>query len=272
MNFADTMTAVILSSPMFCHPSTHVLEETYTQLRKHLPDIPVLILLDGVHPEQNRFQQRYEEYKSALRGKNWSNVTFFEFSDWQHQTGMLNQAIVKQGLVRTPLVLVLEQDRPLCDGPNDWDGIIGAVASNEFASIRFECTEDGFKQVIGPAVSKTGVPLIETEQFVGVQCPQVASLSYLTEFIQGWGEQTKSFVELAVPDVDWIHRRDSFRCAIYAPPGRIIRMYNLDGAYRGMSTSESHVGHPYIITRNANRTEYVQWYCGRVKYQPETSK
>lgn len=64
------ITAVITTSPIPSHPSTAIFDETYTSVRRHLPDVSILVLADGIRPEQrDEFHDDYEQYRSQLREK-----------------------------------------------------------------------------------------------------------------------------------------------------------------------------------------------------------
>src|SRR5271155_5673878 len=121
MNFQSNITALVTTSPIPSCPSTEIISQAYEGIRRRLPDIPVVVLIDGVHPDQQRYRPQYDEYKERLRALQWRNTEFVEFSEYTHQLEMTRQAF-SRGYVKTPLVLWHEHDWELL--PNiEWDKI-----------------------------------------------------------------------------------------------------------------------------------------------------
>lgn len=105
MNFADYITAIITTSPIPSYPSTKFIEQSYNSIRYHLLDIPILILVDDCRIEQSDWRfSKYDPYKAALKGKNWTNTEIIEFSEFTHQAGMVRWAF-QNNKIQTPLIL-----------------------------------------------------------------------------------------------------------------------------------------------------------------------
>ncbi len=172
MEFKDKVTAVITTSPIPSHPSTYFIDQAYDSVRWHLPDIPVLILLDGVHQDYRIWEPSYSAYKQALRSKNWDNVRFQEFSTYTHQAGMARHAF-QNGLIQTPLVLWVEHDFRLLPISIEWESVVQTLLfDREADSIRFSTDDGGVNPSYinhddrGEFVSKSGLRLLKTVEYM----------------------------------------------------------------------------------------------------------
>jgi len=165
MELKDAITTVIATSPIPMHPSTAFIDEAYGSMRHHLPNVPTLVLMDGVREEQQCWATQYAEYKASLRAKNWMNTEFVEFPAYHHEAGMLRAVFDR---IKTPLVLYLQHDSEMSLVPIDWKGIVVALVADEISSVRFNTSEaesEGPDFDRGQLVTQSGVPLLKTVQF-----------------------------------------------------------------------------------------------------------
>jgi hypothetical protein len=137
----EQISVLISSSPIRGHPSTAIIDETLRSIRYHLPDSPILIMADGVRPEQEHYAERYLEYISNLVGRvifKMDNVKLVPFLEFTHQA---NMAMKTLEMVNTPLILFVEQDTPLMDRQIDWKMLKEAITSGATNHIRLHYDE-----------------------------------------------------------------------------------------------------------------------------------
>jgi hypothetical protein len=254
MTPTEAITAIIPTSPLVIHPSTEILDETYVQLRKQLPGVKVLLLIDGIHPEERYLQGKYEEYVENLKEKNWVDVKLLRFLNWEHQSGMLRTAIFSFDLIKTPLVFWSEHDIPLNDEYINWQGIVDTLLDGDIGGIRFELTGDAPKanEVQGRIV-RHGVPLILSTQYVN--WPQVFRLDYFKEFIDSFGD-ARTYLEVTERDGLVGKFWEKFKYGIYSPEPEIKRCYHINGRERGGRQQ----GKPYIEIDGRRRYIYDHPY------------
>lgn len=253
MNPNEAITVVIPTSPIACNPSTEIIDETYAQVRKHLPDAKMILLVDGVHPEETYLTERYRGYTDNLasRWHDWHNVNIRYHDEWLHQSGMLRKLILEDDDVKTPLVFWSEHDIPLRDAPIDWQGIIDTLLDGQIGGIRFELTGDPPKlNEMRGHITPHGIPLELSTQFVN--WPQIFRLDYLKVFLEPF-KNSKTYLECAEFDGRVGHMWDQWKYGIYSPEGEIRRCYHTHGRARGIRE----IAKPYIEINGRKR--YV---CG----------
>jgi len=136
VNLADQVTVIIPTSPVERHPATDVIEETIDSVLQRLPGVEILVVADGVRPEQQALTKNYRLYLyllAALCAHDWSNVLLVIADGWGHQANVTRLALAK---VRTPLVLFVEHDTPLV-GDIEWAPLVELVESGEANVVRF---------------------------------------------------------------------------------------------------------------------------------------
>jgi hypothetical protein len=92
----DLITVLIPSSPIAAHPDTSMIEQTVRDVRAKLPDSEIVIMLDGVRPEQEDRREAYERYKRRflrLTHHMWHNVLPIIFDQPVHQAAMTREAL-----------------------------------------------------------------------------------------------------------------------------------------------------------------------------------
>lgn len=132
----DLITVIIPTSPVPANPDiTHIID-TIDSVRERLPLAEVIVVADGVRPEQDDQRQAYEEALNGLVWAcnwRWRNVVPVILDDFGHQANATRAALE---LVTTPLVLFVEHDTPLV-GESDWPGLCAFAMSGEANAIRF---------------------------------------------------------------------------------------------------------------------------------------
>jgi len=256
MTPTKAITAIIPTSPLMIHPSTEIMDETYVQLQKQLPGVKLLILADGVHPEEEYLRERYEGYLEKLhtRASGWRNTSLYLFKEWKHQSGMLRQVLDDHFSVTTPLVFWSEHDIPLRDDYINWQGIVDTLLAEDLYGIRFELTGDPLKQdeTKGSIVTH-GVPVVLSTQFVN--WPQVFRLDYIKDIMVSFGD-SKTYLECAEYDGIVRDRFNTRRYGIYSPEGDIRRCYHSNGREHGGHYQDK----PYIIVNGRQRHIYDRPY------------
>lgn len=133
----DLITAIITTSPTPGDPSTENIGLTVESIRAHLPACEIVIVCDGVRPEQADQTADYEEYVRRLLWRcnfEWSNVVPVVMDEWGHQANALRAGLQ---LVDAPLLLFMEHDTPLDEHPIQWRDIAEFLTTNQGNVVRF---------------------------------------------------------------------------------------------------------------------------------------
>ena len=172
MPFSHLITAVITTSPIPSHPSTRIIDQAYNSIRQHLPEIPILILADGVRDEQQVWTEKYKEYLSFLKQKERykPDTHVIQFPIFMHQAGMLREVLKKKNdIISTPLILWIEHDFYLLPEVIDWPGIVETLLDNEVTSVRFSTNNDNYAKPPFEReafISQAGIPLRKTIEYL----------------------------------------------------------------------------------------------------------
>ena len=156
----------------------------------------------------------------------------------EHQANLMRQALE---MVRTPLVLFMEHDTPLC-GEIPWGELGDVILSGQANVIRlsseasilepwqhlFLDTQDA-PQYVG------GIPLVRTVQWSSR--PHLADADWYRRIIDTWFDpSSRIFTEEVLHGVvqhAWRTRREAgwreWRLWMYAPPGDMKRSWHTDG-------------------------------------------
>lgn len=127
----DLITAVVTTSPAPLHPSTEHIEAVLDSIRYHLPTCEIVIVADGGDGPD------YDEYLRRLVwlcNTKYSNTVPVLMDDWQHQASCSRKALE---FVRTPLILYVEHDAPLCPDPIEWGLLTQHLLIGASQMIRF---------------------------------------------------------------------------------------------------------------------------------------
>lgn len=230
----EQLTILMPTSPVPSNPSLDKITQTIESVRFHHPTADILILCDGVRPEQEDRRSNYETFVSDLLWKanfEWTNVYPIVSLDFQHQALMTRKGLTH---VNTELILYVEHDIPLVtDMPIDWSGITRLVKSGAIDVLKFSFEASGIHpehehMALDPKIiDMFGVPIRRTVQWS--QRPNVARTDYYREIIEKWFPPTcRTMIE------DKLHGvaqqfPEQFRLATYMPEGSKVRCYHIDG-------------------------------------------
>lgn len=232
------ITVLVATSPIAEHPSTEIIEETIASVRHHLPGSEIIVMIDGVRPEQEHYRERYTEYTRRLLwlcNTKLNNVTPMLFTEHNHQANMTRAALDH---VLTPTVLFMEHDTPLVtDRPIEWDEIVDLIEAKVVDVMRFHYEgrihpEHEYLMVDPHVVNLDGVHLRRTKQWS--QRPHLASTEYYRAIIREFFPPTsRTMIEDRMHGVVKNNEdRERHRVAVYCPSdpdGHIVRSYHLDG-------------------------------------------
>lgn len=223
------ITTLVSSSPIKSHPDTHVLEETIESIRRQV-FTEIILMFDGVRPEQENRREDYEEYIRRalwLCDHKWGTVLPLVFDDHLHQGACTKRALEH---VNTPHILYVEHDTPLT-GNIPWFSLQGLIEDETANLIRFhhehKIPEEHNYLMLDRA---TDLPMTQTLQWS--QRPHLAK----TEFYQSmldrcFPDDEKNFIE----DVVYTHLANTdhwgwWKTWIFTPTGGDIRRsYHLNG-------------------------------------------
>jgi len=233
----DQITVLIPVSPIPSMPSTEVIDQTVASVRQRLPDSEIIIMFDGLPAHFLQYKQAYDEFTKTLLWKinnEMGNAVPLLFNTHHHQTGMVREALK---LVRTPMILFLEQDTPL---HNDipFDKLTEPVRSGYINLLRFH-----FEAQIHPEhqhlmldqspIDILGQPFLRTKQWS--QRPHLASTQYYRDICAKYWDDQPRFIEHAMYGLvaEGGDNYDEHRLHIYAPEGTLVRSKHLDGRRLG---------------------------------------
>lgn len=231
----DDITVLIPVSPIPSNPSTEVIDQTIATVRERLPDSEIIIMFDGVAPWLMEYKTQYEAFTQAMLWKinnELNNAVPLLFDNHSHQSLMMREALK---LVRTPMILFLEQDTPL---HNDipFGQLVEPVRSGYANLIRFH-----FEAQIHPEhqhlmLDETpqnilGVPLLRTRQWS--QRPHLASTQYYRDICDKYWDNQPRFIEHIMYGIVVDGNFDEHRMHMYAPEGTLVRSLHIDGRRKG---------------------------------------
>ena len=228
----NDITVLMPTSPVPSNPSTEIIENTIASVRYHLPEAPILILMDGMRQEQwerSDTRRNYREFKDnlILAMSKDERVYFTEFSKHTHQAEMTRYIL---GGVGAPLVLFVEHDTPLVRQPIDWDGIGRTILSGWVNYVRFhhiDHWEPLHEYLMRGKIDPCGVPLIKTVQWS--QRPHVASTAFYRELMKQFRPGCRTMIEDFIYDYVAEGPWEKYKLAIYAPmEGGIQRSLHTD--------------------------------------------
>ncbi len=229
----DFITVVIPTSVLPSHPELYIIEETIQNIRVHLPDVEIILQIDGLRSEQEDRKTDYDEYKTQILWDclhKYKNVLPVVFDEHSHQSDMMRETIDK---IRTPLLLYVEGDAPLTpDRPIDWQKCVDFIMDGEANTIRFH-HEAVIPTEHNHLMLKTKDKFLQTIQFS--QRPHLSTVAYYRDIVLP-KIPAKSFIEDTFHSVvqqdyyeDGLIGWYKHRLWIYMPGDDIKRSYHLDG-------------------------------------------
>lgn len=237
----NDISVLIPTSPISAHPSTMLIQKCVASVRKHLPDAPIYVMIDGIREEQRHYTERYVDYiRNLVDTVDFHTVTFVPFIAFTHQAAMTRKTLE---LVKTPLILFMEHDTFfLDDAPIDFEGISRVIKSGALNMVQFHCQwepwiipEHEHLMLDKERVYFDGVPMVRTWQFSAR--PHVASADFYRKVLANYfSANCKTFIEDRMHDVVTSTRTtlgddgwSNWKLAYYAPEGSIRRTWTDDG-------------------------------------------
>lgn len=221
------ITILISTSPIKSHPSTDIIDKCIASVRQYLPTSRIIIMADGVRPEQEDYTERYHEYLTRLQNK-YPEVGFFREGEHAHQANMTKDALP---LVETPLIFFIE---------HDWE-MIGKIPMHELAQailagyanqIRFCLDEWMIPEHAYMMLGDENIGEVRiTHTYQWSQRPQLATTELYRELLSKLPDDANIMIEdfvYGIVTADYeMTGVDKYRLAIYTPGMK--RTNHLDG-------------------------------------------
>jgi len=227
MSDRNDITVLIPSSVIPSHPSTHVLDWTIGSVRSQLFKAPIIVMLDGVRPEQEARKEAYEEFKRRLifplLPSEVGSVRKAEFSTFHHQAAMMRETLQQ---VTTPLILFIEQDWLLLE-PIPWDAMAKTILDRDADLIRLHQTagiHHDHEYLFAEKVVLNGIPLKRQRHFWAQ--PHIAHVDWYRKQMENFTASARTFLEDRLYGLYW---NTPDRIYTYAPEGSIKRVAHTDG-------------------------------------------
>lgn len=233
----NQLTILIPTSPIPSHPSTWILDETITNLRKYT-DAKIMIMFDGLHKSMGHRESDYYLYKEKVednisRGV-YGDCASLNFNKHTHQAGMTKAALK---LISTPLIMFCEHDTSPV-GEIQFNEICELVGhSTEINYVRFNIfdrilDEHKYLMLGEPIYYAYGVRLVRTIQWS--QRPHVAKTQWYRQILNSYfrADDNTMIEDVMHGVVIEKHKelgRDMFGLSVYTPEGNQLRSYHSDG-------------------------------------------
>lgn len=235
--FVNEPTVLMTTSPIPLHPDMSYIEQSMASVREQLPDARVIILADGVRPEQEHLRPAYDEYvlRLTLKLPDWS-AELYQSPVWVHQANLIRVGVE---MTTTSTVAFVEHDSVLT-GEIPWGRLVETIESKQAHCIRLV----GFHEIPwywahlmcdDKNREVNGLPLRRTYQW---SCqPHIASTEIYRKICETYfAPESRSFIESVMWSVvanAWVERGDKgwdpWRLWIYAPPDDMRRCFPLPG-------------------------------------------
>lgn len=243
----DNITIILVTSVLPSHPNTRVIDETMKAIRTQLPNVEIIMQIDGLREEQLDRKENYDEYKTQVLWKclhEWDNVLPIVFTEHSHQSTMMRETI---DLIKTPLMLYVEGDAPLTpDRDIDWDKCVQYILDGSASTIRFHHEEVLPKEHESLMIGQPENGFRKTFQWS--QRPHLSTVRYYKDVVLP-SVKERAFIEDTFHGIvhqDWIvdgkigwYRH---RLVIYYPKDGLQRSYHIDGREGGLKyTSDDEI-------------------------------
>jgi hypothetical protein len=233
------VTAVIVTSPSPLHPSIDMIMETLHSVRDRLPNVEILIGIDGLRPDDGR--DSYYEYARRLCAEvnPMRNICPFVFTEHLHQSGMMMKLM---GEYDSRYTLFMEHDTPLV-GEIDFEQCVSLMDEHHLSALRFH-----YADFIAPEHASMFLELQSKKKFLRTiqysARPHLVNTDTLDWWLSAYFGSSKTFLEdtlhsvLAHPteaetQMERQVRLASIwgrnRLAVYNPGGSMRRSAHLDG-------------------------------------------
>lgn len=232
------LTVLIPTSPIPSHPSTAVLDETISNVRKYTQE-KILILFDGIHESLLHREADYLVYKASVIHKIesgfYGDCGHIIFNEHTHQARMTRFAL---DYVTTPLILFCEHDTsPIGDIPFDaicylveHEPTVNYMRFNIFHMILPEHRELMTKEETAFTLDYVRIDFTRTIQWS--QRPHIAKTQWYRDILENhFGKEHKTMIEdvmHSVVQVQWHEKNIDMGLTIYTPEGNQLRSYHSD--------------------------------------------
>jgi len=221
-DIAPPLTVLMPTSPIASHPDTAIIEQTIQSVRDRT-DAPILVMADGIRPEQEHYRERYNQYLRELvrLADRWPNIIPVVFDEFTHQANMTRRTL---DLVDSAHMMFVEHDTPLV-GDIPFDRILADIPER-FDVVRLLHESD----VLKPHAYLHDPPdngYVPTRQWS--QRPHIATTGYYRRIIaEHFRPEAKTMIE------DTMHGAaqttpGEHRIGIFYPEGDKKRSTHLDG-------------------------------------------
>lgn len=223
-DFSEDMTFIITTSPIESHPGTQIIRDTVASIRYWHPTAEIMIVADGVRPEQEHLTSAYQEYLlhvNWLCNFEWSNVHLIPMGHFAHQVGMTRYVL--DYYVETDLICFMEHDTPLVtDEGIQWNALKQIVSDGNYDVIRLyhEGQIPSEHEYLYDCCSENlhGAWVRNTHQWS--QRPHIAKANYYRKILfEHFSEGAITFIEDKMHSVAQV-TPDQHKIAIYTPAPR----------------------------------------------------
>jgi len=254
IDFDDTITVLIPTSTIKLHPSTEIIDQTIQDIRAKLPEAEIIIMVDGLNAHFSDRKADYEEYTRRLIWKcnvEWKNVLPLVFDKPTHQVGMAREALK---IVKTPTILYVEHDAPICSDVEfgySWDELVKTILEGTANVVRFHhearILPEHEELMIGPVEYVNGVPMRKTMQWS--QRPHLARTEFYKQMLyQYFAPDAFGMIEDHIYSKCLIDCREhgmmgwyNWRIWVFHPEGdNIKRSYTVDGRQDDLKYDEEY--------------------------------
>lgn len=216
----ERVTFLVPTSPIRLHPDPTLLIECLESIVYRYPDANVIVLADGVRPEQEHYREAYEAYLDSFKYFEIHGITMYKSEEWVHQANMVRIGLE---LVTTPVVGYVEHDCLLTGDVEDrvFDAITDGYA-NLIRLAPWESPPDYWAEHFGEARDIDGVSLMPVTQWS--TWPHFAGTDFMRRVMQKYFDVScRTMIEPVMHSVlantEW--RR--WRVWMYAPEGDMTR-------------------------------------------------
>ena len=233
----NNITILICTSPIPSHPSTAILDETITNIRKYT-DAKAIIMADGVHESISHRTEDYEKYlitvKDNIISGLYGDCSLKVFEHHRHQSEMTKQTLKE---VTTPLIMFVEHDTSII-GEIPFNDICDIFISNYYTEInyiRFNIFHEILKEHKYLMLEKFEyhrIPLTQTLQYSAR--PHIARTDWYKDILWTYfSEGERCMIEDKLHSIVISKYKaigfDTFGLFIYTPNGNQLRSYHSDG-------------------------------------------
>jgi hypothetical protein len=233
----DAFTVLIPTSPIPEHPTGTTIGMTIQSIRERT-NAEILVMVDGVRPEQRDRWDAYYEYvrRLCLHCERIPNVTPVVYYEHLHQAEMTRRTLE---LVDTPFILYVEHDTPL-QGDIPFGRLLMEMHEYDLNLIRFSHESHilAVHHHLIPDLTPHGYEEKWVKTLQWSQRPHIARRSFYRHILDDCFDPTaRSMIEDVMhgvtehdalngdQEVAW----EKWRLAVYHPEGNIQRSGHLDG-------------------------------------------